>query len=212
MARLNVVFDFGAVLFTWQPSVLVREVFASVVHTDAQAVAVAKDIFSHPDWQAFDAGRVSQQEVIQRTQARTGLALAQLTSMIDSIGQRLAPIASSLDVLRGLHAQRSAGQDIGLYFLSNMPEPYARVLESSHEFLSWFDDGIFSGDVKLIKPDAAIYALADQRFALRGNTVFVDDMQANIDACQAHGWHGVHLAQPHLLPELLGEKLSTFPT
>ena len=212
MARLNVVFDFGAVLFTWQPHKLVREVFTSSVSNDAQAVALAKAIFSHPDWHAFDAGRVSQLEVTQRTHARTGLELSELTAMIDSIGQRLVPIASSVDVLRDLHARRSAGQDIGLYFLSNMPEPYARVLESTHEFLSWFDDGIFSGDVKLIKPDAAIYELAIQRFGLQGRTVFIDDLEANIDASQAHGWHGVHLPAPHLLPELLGKKLGSFTT
>jgi putative hydrolase of the HAD superfamily len=212
MARLNVVFDFGAVLFTWEPHKLVRDVFASIVHTDEQAVAVAKAIFSHPDWHAFDAGRVSQIEVTQRTHARTGLALPALTAMIDSIGQRLVPITSSVDVLRDLSKRRSGGEDIGLYFLSNMPEPYARVLESEHEFLSWFDDGIFSGDVKLIKPDAAIYELATQRFNLQGRTVFIDDLEANIDASQAHGWHGVHLSAPDLLPELLGEKLGSFPT
>jgi putative hydrolase of the HAD superfamily len=212
MARLNVVFDFGAVLFTWEPHKLVRDVFASIVHTDEQAVAVAKAIFGHPDWHAFDAGRVSQLEVTQRTHARTGLALPALTAMIDSIGQRLMPIASSVNVLRDLSKRRSAGEDIGLYFLSNMPEPYARVLELTHEFLSWFDDGIFSGDVKLIKPDVAIYQLATQRFGLQGRTVFIDDLEANIDTSQAHGWHGVHLPAPHLLPELLGDKLSTFPT
>lgn len=212
MARLNVVFDFGAVMFTWQPSVLVREYFPEHVKSEAAAHALAQSMFSHPDWHAFDGGVVSMYTTIERIGQRTGLPMEPLRNLVSNIGTLLVPIASSVKVLHGLRERRKAGQDIGLYFLSNMPQPYARTLEASHEFLSWFDDGIFSCDVKLIKPDTAIYELATQRFGLQGHTVFIDDLQANIDASQAHGWHGVHLPQPHLLPELLGDKLSTFPT
>jgi putative hydrolase of the HAD superfamily len=212
MARLNVVFDFGAVLFTWQPSVLLREYFPDHAATDVAATALARSMFGHADWHDFDAGIASMHTTIERLQLRIGLPVCQLRNLVNDIGHRLVPITSSVDVLRDLSKRRSAGEDIGLYFLSNMPEPYARMLESEHEFLSWFDDGIFSGDVKLIKPDLAIYELATQRFNLQGRTVFIDDLQANIDTSQAHGWHGVHLPAPHLLPELLGEKLSNFPT
>ncbi len=208
MARLNVVFDFGAVLFTWQPNVLVREYFPDHAATDEAATLLAKSLFSHPDWQAFDAGTVSMHATIERAQQRTDLPICQLRNLVNDIGTRLAPIDSSVQVLRSLHQRRAAGEDLKLYFLSNMPEPYARTLEAKHEFISWFDDGIFSGDVKLIKPDAAIYAMANKRFGLQGRTVFIDDLQANIEASQAHGWHGVHLAQPHMLSDLLVTKLT----
>ena len=52
---------------------------------------------------------------------------------------------------------------------------------------------MFSGRVKLIKPDPAIFALAAQRFGLPPRAlVFIDDVPANVAAAQAAGWQGVH--------------------
>ena len=80
-----------------------------------------------------------------------------------------------------------------MYFLSNMPMPYARVLEQRHAFLKNFDGGIFSGDVKLIKPDPAIYELLESRYLLDpGHTLFIDDLKSNVEAAKKRGWHGIH--------------------
>jgi putative hydrolase of the HAD superfamily len=201
MARLNIVFDFGAVIFGWEPSVLVREVFPQHASNDAQAVQLVRSVFSHDDWHAFDAGKLSAHEIVERTHARTALPLQALGDLVDSIGMRLPPIPESIKVLSELRAQRDAGADMKLFYLSNMPAPYARVLEKKHDFIGWFDGGIFSGDVKLIKPDPRIFHLATQRFGLQAGsqTVFIDDLQANVDASIAHGWRGVHLPHPALL-------------
>jgi putative hydrolase of the HAD superfamily len=201
MARWNIVFDFGAVIFGWEPSVLVREVFPQHASSDAQARQLARSIFSHDDWHAFDAGTLSAHEVVSRTHQRTALPLQALDELVSSIGQRLLPIPDSVAVLSELRARRGAGAEIKLFYLSNMPAPYARVLEKKHDFMGWFDGGIFSGDVKLIKPDPRIFHLATQRFGLQADshTVFIDDLQANIDASIAHGWCGVHLPRAHEL-------------
>lgn len=151
---------------------------------------------------------MTQADVTQLTHLRTGLDLPTLAHMIDGIGARLQPIESSVAVLAELHARQQAGADIGLFFLSNMPEPYARVLERSHVFMDWFDDGIFSGDVQLIKPEVAVFELATQRFGLQGDhKVFIDDLQSNIDASLIHGWQGVHLPAPEVLRSLLGAQI-----
>jgi putative hydrolase of the HAD superfamily len=200
MQTLNIVFDFGAVLFTWQPRVLVREVFPLHASTDAQAIALAHDVFNHADWRAFDGGLISQTEVVQRTHTRTGLDAQALHNLVNGIARNLQPIGTSIALLTELRTRRDAGESIKLYFLSNMPEPYARVLEQRHSFIDWFDDGIFSGDIKLTKPDPAIYALASQQFgAVGASTIFVDDMQANVEASRKHGWRGVHLPDPAAL-------------
>jgi putative hydrolase of the HAD superfamily len=200
MARLNVVFDFGAVLFAWQPRVLVREYFPDHVTTDDHAATVTQSIFGHPDWLAFDAGTVSMHATIERAQQRTGLPICQLRNLVNDIGTNLAPMPHAIAVLRGLRERRDAGQDIQLFYLSNMPEPYARTLEQKHDFINWFNDGIFSADVKLAKPDPAIYALCTQRFGLQGaDTVFIDDSLHNIEAARAHGWRAVHLPVPEAL-------------
>jgi putative hydrolase of the HAD superfamily len=200
MARLNIIFDFGAVIFAWEPQALVRRFFPAHATTDAHTQAVAKSIFSHDDWQNFDAGRVSQHDLVARLHARTQLPTQVLLEMVIYIGPHLEPIPDAIAVLHQLRQMRDAGQDIKLFYLSNMPEPYARTLEQRHGFIQWFDDGIFSGDHKIIKPDLAIFQLATRQFGIAGqDTVFIDDMLANIEAARAHGWRGVHLPQPYAL-------------
>ncbi len=208
MARLNVVFDFGAVLFDWQPRQLVRDYFPDHTATDDHAATLAQSIFGHADWLAFDAGTASMHATIERTQQRTGLPTGLLHDLVSNIGERLAPMPRSIAVLNGLRKQRDAGADIKLFYLSNMPEPYARTLELKHDFIQWFDDGVFSADVKLAKPDAALYALCTQRFGLQGaDTVFIDDSLPNIVAARAHGWRAVHLPVPEALEHDLGNEI-----
>jgi putative hydrolase of the HAD superfamily len=112
---------------------------------------------------------------------------------MSEIGERLQPMADTVALLAQLHALRAQRPDLRLYYLSNMPEPYARVLERRHGFLQWFDGGIFSGDVLITKPDPAIYQLLQTRYALASaQTVFIDDLHANVNAANALGWHGIH--------------------
>ena len=213
---MNIVFDFGAVLFGWQPAHIVRQHLPQHVTDDASAQALGKAIFSHADWQAFDQGLISEQAVVQRTSSRLALPSSQVASMVALIGEQLSVIPTSLAVLQQLRDRRDAGEGEGmgmgesirLYYLSNMPEPYARALERNHAFLQWFDDGIFSGDIELIKPDPAIYAAATQRFNLQGQTtIFIDDSLPNVQAAQAHGWRTVHLPSPEQLPSKLSEEI-----
>jgi putative hydrolase of the HAD superfamily len=116
---------------------------------------------------------------------------------VEGIGERLVPMPDSLTLLHRLHALRAeqratGGEPLNLYFLSNMPVPYARTLEQSHGFLNEFDGGIFSGDVLLIKPEPAIYQLLQTRYALEpAKTVFIDDLRGNIEAARAQRWHGI---------------------
>ncbi|APW41808.1 HAD family hydrolase [Rhodoferax saidenbachensis] len=186
---MNVVFDFGAVLFTWRPVDLITECFPARAGTPAQAGHLAHEVFGHADWQAFDAGLMAMDVVVARTAARLDLDAQVLGDLVGSIDDRLEPMAPSVALLEQLHGL----PDVHLYFLSNMPEPYARALEQRHSFLDRFNGGIFSGDVGLAKPDPAIYQLLQTRHALvPAQTVFIDDLLGNIEAAQTQGWHGIH--------------------
>ncbi len=204
---MNVVFDFGAVLFTWRPLDLVAECFPDRAGTPAQAGHLAHAVFGHADWQAFDRGTLSMAAVVQRTATRLGLEPAVLAALVQGIGERLRPMPDTVALLAQLHALRSApvmapphgwGAGLRLYYLSNMPIPYARTLQRLHPFLACFDGGIFSGDVQHIKPEPAIYQLLQSRHALvPAHTVLIDDLPGNVQAAQAQGWHGIqfHSAQ-----------------
>jgi putative hydrolase of the HAD superfamily len=85
--------------------------------------------------------------------------------------------------MRALHA---AGHP--LYYLSNMARTSIEHLESTHDYWSLFRGGVVSCRVRLLKPEPAIFECLLSRYGLRASeTVFIDDMQANIDSAAALG-------------------------
>jgi len=201
---MNVVFDLGAVLFTWQPVQLVAQVFPEHAGDAVAAQDLAQAVFGHPDWHAFDRGTVHADEVSAATARRLNLPPQRVAQLVHGIDAYLQPMDESVALLQGLmrerDSRRAAGAPVsgvprvrGLYYLSNMPAPVARLLQSRHRFLHDFDGGIFSGDVQHIKPEPSIYGLLTQRYALDPQTtVFIDDLLVNVQAAQAQGWTGIH--------------------
>ena len=191
----DVVFDLGGVVFRWQPLVLLQELFPSQVRNEAQAREWASQIFQtfHPeaDWALFDLGRIEPEPLAQRIAARTGLAETDLRHLIANIPPHLQPIQGTVDLIHELKAQGHR-----LYFLSNMPAGYADHLVRVNPFFSQFDDGIFSAHVQQIKPLPDIFATAQERWPLRGQPVFIDDVQHNINAALQHGWQGIRFESP----------------
>ncbi len=71
-------------------------------------------------------------------------------------------------------------------------------MKDDYPFLNKFDGLLLSGEVKLIKPEIAIYELAISRFNLTPEeTVFVDDKKENIEAAKKLNFITVHLTDPN---------------
>ena len=189
---MNLVFDFGAVLFRWQPELLMQAHFAERAATEQAARALARTLFHHPDWQSFDRGAIAEHDLVRRTSERLGLPPAAVSALLEGIEAHLTPVPSTVALLERLTQRARDPADVRLFYLSNMPVRFARLLERRHDLASWFEGGVFSGDVHLAKPEPGIYQLLRQRYALDpAQTVFIDDLQANVDAAQALGWRGI---------------------
>jgi len=197
---VNLVFDLGAVLFTWEPERLVRTHLGAHA-ADAPAVsALVRDLFHHEDWLGFDRGTHSLDDAIARMAQRLALPVDRLVAMLPADAVHLKPIPATIALLDGLRQRRDAGADLLLYYLSNMPTPHARILERDQPAIGWFDGGVFSGDVQLIKPQREIFELLASRYALDArHTVFIDDAAANVAAARALGWSAIHCTNPEEL-------------
>jgi len=210
---MNVVFDLGAVLFAWEPARLVQAHLPSHAPTDAAAAALGRALFHHDDWTGFDCGTRTLDDAIVRMSARLALPAESLHAMLDGLGERLAPIDVTVAMLEELLVQRDAGEPLRLYYLSNMPVPFARALERRHAFMRRFDGGVFSGDVKFLKPEREIYELLAMRHGLDPEqTVFIDDSAANVEMARAFGWHAIHCTAPDKLPAQLQRYLPVSTT
>ena len=188
--RPAIVFDFAGVLFRWHPPSMLRRVVPHLAHDEASAARWVREIFQgyDGDWLAFDQGRVEVPDLVRQIARRTGASAADIQAVVDAVPHELQPIEATVALVGRLKA---AGRR--LFFLSNMPAPYSDHLERSHDFVRWFDDGIFSARVLEAKPHRAIYEIAQRRFGRApGELVFLDDHVPNVDAARALGWQAIH--------------------
>ena len=186
---MHFVFDFGRVLFNWQPEALLQRVLPQRVLDEASAAHWVAQVFQSygGDWGEFDRGTVEPGDLVQRISGRTGLTPAEVQAVVDAVPASLQPIPASVDLLQRL---QQPGRP--MFYLSNMPAPYADHLEREHAFVRAFSDGVFSARVKLIKPDPAIFRMASQRFGVApAELVFLDDHPANVAAARAAGWQAL---------------------
>ena len=198
----DVVFDLGGVVFRWEPLVLLQQLFPQRMPDEASARHWAGQIFQtfapEADWALFDLGRIEPEALAQRIARRTGLSEHELQQLIDGIPPHLTPLQGTVDLI---HDLKAAGHH--LYFLSNMPAPYADHLQALHPFFAQFEQGIFSAHVQQIKPLPDIFATAQARWPLREAPVFIDDVQHNIDAAHRHGWQGIRFETPQQVRAVL---------
>lgn len=186
-----VVFDFGGVLFNWQPLKLIQSVLPHHAGDDTQAADVAARVFQSfapgSDWSEFDRGALGWDEVASRISSRTGLPDADVRELMTAIPPHLAPMQDTVAWL-----ERLAGQGTRLHFLSNMPQPYAEFLQREHAFLRHFESGVFSCDVGQVKPNADIFHTTAEQLGLDASQcVFIDDNAHNISTALGLGWRAV---------------------
>jgi putative hydrolase of the HAD superfamily len=192
MTAPAVVFDFGAVLFQWKPLQLLQQVVPELAPDESAAKRIAGQIFEsftpESDWALFDLGKLDETALAERIARRLAIVPAQVRRVIDAIPPHLVAQAPAVGLFRRLKA---CGHR--MFFLSNMPPSYAAHLERENPFIAEFDDGIYSGRVGLMKPQPAIFELAERRFGLDPlRTMFIDDHAGNADAARARGWQAAH--------------------
>ena len=191
MIAKTVVFDLGAVLLHWQPIELAMHMLPRHAPNPAAAAQLCESIFQglHPDatWAAFDRGQVEPEPLATLLAAQSGVNAADLLHLIQSIPDHLQTKTDTAALLPRLQAQGHR-----LVYLSNMPTPFSDHLLRYRDFFSYFEDGIFSGHVGLIKPEHPIFELAEIRLGLTpSHTVFIDDNTHNIATAQARGWQAI---------------------
>ena len=108
---------------------------------------------------------------------------------------------SILEYLRSLRPRYATGLISNAW--SDMREYLIRKkIDDAFEHLT------ISAEVGMAKPETKIYQLAlEQAQVKAGEAVFVDDVLANIEACEAVGMKGIHFKDPHASMEQLKKLL-----
>jgi 2-haloacid dehalogenase len=182
-----VVFDFGGVLFDWNPDYLYRK----LINNEEER----KFFFSHVcngEWN------------IEQDRGRTWAdAIAIKQAEFPEYSDLIAAFYSRWnEMLRGTLPdgvalmERLESANIPLYGLTNWSDETFPYAWEHFPLLHRFKDIVVSGRLGLIKPDPAIYQAMFERIHLTGlqpnELVFIDDVAKNAHAASQLGWHGIH--------------------
>ncbi len=176
---MNIVFDLGGVVFTWEPEAIIAKMFIDPV----VKAKVRTEIFGHPDWLALDRGTLPCREAIVRAAARTGLGVSEVAALMRKVPAALVAIPGTVELLYRLKANGHR-----LFCLSNMSFASIEHVENAYAFWDVFEGAVISCRIQLIKPEREIYAYLLEKYSLDvADTVFVDDTEANLEAAAKCG-------------------------
>ena len=178
-----VVFDFGGVLIDWNPRYLYRTMFDD----EAEMEQFLAEVVS-PAWNLEqDRGRTFRAAVdalVEEHPQHADRIEAFWTRWTETLGDADSGTVAILAELRA-----TGMRVFGLTNWSAETFPHARP---RYPFLEWFEDIVVSGEVRLAKPDPAIYRLLLDRHGLdAARTIFIDDSPANVEAAAALGLRAI---------------------
>ena len=189
--RSVVVFDLGGVLIDWDPRHLYRKLFSD----EAAMEDFLATVCTH-DWHRHhDAGRPFAEGARLLKQQHPDKA-----ELIDAFGARAGEmiggaIPGAVEILEELHERGRV-----LYALSNWPAESFPLARQRFDFFDRFHGVLVSGEVGVIKPDPRIFEALIGRFALDPeDAVFIDDVEANVAAARALGFHAIRFTAPDAL-------------
>ena len=132
-------------------------------------------------------GEVTEQQVRAEWQRALGLDDRQVDALVDDFWRWYV---GTLD--RQLFDWFAGQRPARLTAILSNSGPGARERERCHGFEDVTDDIVYSHEVGLAKPDPAAYELVTRRLRVEaGEVLFLDDVEANVVAARALGWHAV---------------------
>ena len=180
MTARAVVFDVGNVLYGWDPEAfLVRQ----IADDDARLKFIAEvDLYA---WhESLDGGRPYDEAAAELNET-----FPQYAALIAAWSERFGETITG--PVPGVHALVEALDAAGvpLFAITNFSADFWPPFHARERaFFARFRDIVVSGEVKLLKPDPAIYWLALDRFRLRpADALFIDDRAINVAAAEAIG-------------------------
>ncbi len=182
----NIIFDFGNVLFEFDPSKMV----IPYVSDPSLREEVAREVGGRHYWAGLDMGTLRDADVIKGLRSTFSGELAEQAVL--SFSNWLAnarEIPGSRELIARL---RKEGYKI--YLLSNISIDFALnygKVPAVGSLLDTFDGLVFSGPIHMIKPNRDIYMHLLEKYGLKAEEcIFTDDLQMNTDGAEACGIKG----------------------
>lgn len=161
-----------------------------------------EEILSHFNKQEivheFETGRLSPQAFFEHIRTSCSLRDLEYAGFLPLFNDIFDEDSAVIRLIEDLKPKVKLGM------ISNTNTIHSSHLVESYKLFSHFHKVWFSNDVGLRKPDPAIYQLALDHFkANPEESVFIDDLEPNIEGARRLGIHGIHYKNyNHLVEEL----------
>lgn len=178
----NIVFDIGGVLADFEPERLMTVLGFSEEAKEVFREKIFRDLWLTCDRIPYDGDRI---------RALFKAAVPGFEKEVDRMWDGIAPVTREQPyAAQWLRDLKQRG--FCVYILSNYGS-YSFALNSPrYSFLPLADGALISFEVQLLKPEPEIYRSLCERFGIKPEeSVFIDDVPANVDGARAIGFGGI---------------------
>jgi len=177
----NVVFDIGNVFVHWSPPEVIRRCFG--LAPDSEANRQRTMLLRSPLWLRLNRGELTGAEAELAYQAEHGLTQDEAAGLLFHAIDHQEPVDGTEAIARRL---KTAGYPV--FALTDNVREIVAHLKTRFRFWDLFDGAVVSAEVGMLKPDEGIFRHLVETFDLApAETVFFDDVQANVDGARRVG-------------------------
>lgn len=193
-----VVFDIGRVIVQWS----IRDLYSKHIADPARLDWFLREVVTERWNFEHDAGKPLARMVAERTALYPDEA-----ELIALYPQRWmetipGPVPGTIPLIEAL-----AARGVPLYAITNFGAETWEMFHPHYPALGHFRDIVISGREKIVKPDPAIYALAERRFGhAPQRMLFIDDSLPNVTSARELGWNAHHFSDAETLKAELIER------
>lgn len=181
----TIVFDIGRVLvdFCWE------KMFHNLGFEGEVFETIANATVHHQDWNEFDKGLVSTEEIIDSFASHAPGYRDEIAKIFDNPKNMIKLYDYAIPWICEL---KERGYKV--YILSNWSNPtYHACRDNELRFLDEVDGAVFSFQEHVIKPDKKIFEILCERYQINpSEAVFLDDNENNVISSREFGLHTIH--------------------
>ena len=180
----NMVFDIGNVLMDFRWKEYIRSLFGE---DETLIQTINQGIWHNGCWAAMDKGEMDGAATLRSAVAFAPQYEKEIKLTLDRVALAFHKFGYAVPWLKELKRM-----GLNVYYLSNYSAFSIAANPDVLNFIPYMDGGVFSFEVKAVKPDPEIYRCLCDKYDLKPEEcLFTDDVPANVKGAQACGFQGI---------------------
>ena len=180
----NMVFDIGNVLMDFRWKEYMRSLFGE---NEALIQTINQGIWHNGCWAAMDKGEMDGAATLRSAVAFAPQYEKEIKLTLDRVAHAFHKFGYAVPWVQELK-----GMGLNVYYLSNYSAFSIAANPDVLDFIPCMDGGVFSFEVKAVKPEPEIYRCLCDKYGLKPEEcLFTDDVPANVKGAQDCGFQGI---------------------